>query len=148
MIMNGELQCRWRDDRPLPGDRYYCHSPKLIVGASGVTLDTCKHCYLRDHTPPAPVELPSIITQAQTFLSEMTKWIASGRPRTTPTQQAERKAICDDCSDKVIVNGQDRCAKCGCNMQTTPWFFGTVETPGKLEMATSECPVGKWKSLL
>ena len=40
--------CRWRGDELSPG-RYACRSPKLLVGAAGVTAETCVSCYCCDH---------------------------------------------------------------------------------------------------
>lgn len=40
--------CRWRGDA-LAEDRFACTSPKLVVGAAGVSAEACRTCYCRDH---------------------------------------------------------------------------------------------------
>ena len=149
------LPCRWRGMVNAEG-KYPCLLPgeRLAVSPGGVSAETCGRCYYRDldveADPPAPrpTTMPSVTAQAVAFAAEMARWNAAGRPRTPPEQLAERAAACSACEYKVVEGGRDRCSKCGCYMQSTPWLWGTVEIPGKLELATSECPVGKWKSLL
>lgn len=104
-----------------------------------------------DAVPPpvmAPVEMPSKVVQASTLAWELARWAAAGSPRTTPEQLAERQALCNACEFKVMEKDRERCGKCGCYLYPTSWLMGTVETPGKLELGTSECPIGRWKSLL
>lgn len=148
--------CRWRGEQNA-GGKFPCHLPgdRLSVSSDGVGPETCSRCYYADLDVNVEVEqkpkqqtLPSAASQVASFITEMAKWIAAGKPRCTTEQIAERKAVCDNCEFKVVLQDRQRCAKCGCNLQTTPWLFGTVETPGKLEMRTTECPEGRWKSLI
>jgi GR25 family glycosyltransferase involved in LPS biosynthesis len=44
--------CRWRG-ACLPGDRYECSSPKLVVGEAGVMRILCQRCHCADHAPVA-----------------------------------------------------------------------------------------------
>ncbi len=157
--------CRYRG--PRSDGNYECSSPFLFVPASGVSGEFClSKCPYIDRSPAIEDEADllrireavkrpsrtamlsiSLADQTQTFLSEMAKWIAAGRPRVSPEQQAERRAICDACEHKKVEEGRERCGLCGCYLRATSWLFGTVETPGKLELATVACPAGKWPAL-
>jgi hypothetical protein len=44
--------CRWRGTT-LPGERFACTSPRLIVGLDGVPAALCRTCYCRNHEAPA-----------------------------------------------------------------------------------------------
>ncbi len=141
--------CRWRGNRTIEG-HVECFSPKLRHGPNGVREELCLGCYLCNHEPdstPIVAAMPSAASQAQTFVGKMAKGIAAGIPRATVEQVAERKAICDACEHKKVEEGRERCGLCGCYLRATSWLFGTVEIPGKLELATVACPAGKWPAL-
>ena len=124
-------------------------SPKLQHGPNGVSDGLCSACYLRDHaSSPAPPARLSLGEQIASVALAYARWFAAGRPRPTPEQLKERQDLCSFCPEKVEVSGESRCGKCGCPLNKVVHLFGTVERPGKLEMSTEECPIGKWKSLI
>jgi len=83
---------------------------------------------------------PGLLKQGASVTKAMAKWIAAGKPLVTPEQLAERTAACDACPHLRVKNGVKSCGLCGCSLAASSRLFGTVELPGKLEMATESCP--------
>lgn len=140
--------CRWRGDVTVDG-HHECSSHKLTHGPNGVLDELCHGCYLRDHEPTQPVLHVSIRTRVWSASMAYARWVLAGCPRPTEEEVAERKATCDICPH--LVRGiEPRCGLCGCLINKVTHLFGTLERPGKAEMATEVCPDNppRWKSLL
>ena len=84
---------------------------------------------------PPPASPGGIIQQAGRFAAAMARWALAGRPVTSSAGQARRRALCMACPDRAP---DDSCRRCGCSLG------GTAILPAKIEMATEECPAGKW----
>ncbi len=101
--------------------------------------------------PPQPVEPPSLLEQSASFLTAMARWLTAGSPRPTPEQRAERAVICQACPHRREDEpGKPWCGKCGCPHNAERFLFGLAEKPGKLDMATEQCPDNppRWLALL
>ena len=88
----------------------------------------------REAPPPPPHSLASKVSRLS---KAMARWIAAGRPRVTDEQRAERLAICGGCEHRDAR--ADACKLCGCRLE-----HGVAMLPSKTEMATEDCPRGKW----
>jgi len=83
-----------------------------------------------------PRRPPGLATRGRNYASALAKWLAAGRPKRSPQEVAELRAICRDCS----YFRADNCTheKCGCRV-------GAAGRLGdKLTWKTESCPVGKW----
>lgn len=69
---------------------------------------------LKANTPAAVP--PPVVYQAVTVVGATARWFAAGRPKRTPEQLAEVRAICSACPhwDPAGWLGKGRCRKCGC----------------------------------
>ncbi|HLN30470.1 MAG TPA: hypothetical protein VK395_22190 [Gemmataceae bacterium] len=129
--------CAHRGER-MANDKFPCRSSKLIVSGEGVSDDICLICpYVNQGEP---IEERSFSQKAATFTNALMRWLAAGRPRTTPEQRADREGLCRACPlfDGVKI----ACKACGCPGNTESMAFGLVEKPGKWDMATERCPLG------
>ena len=141
-----EPTCRWRSKEEISPNRYGCSSQKLSVGEDGITLETCSHCYLRDHEPDEndpPSPQPLTFTQrAVNFLFALkveTQWRAQGGSGPTDEEKADRRRKCDTCTHRDPEN--DSCLLCGCYLEAD---FLPPRPLGKLDCVTQACPAGLW----
>lgn len=86
----------------------------------------------KPHTPrppAAPTPPPTVTSMTVSVLSSLARWLAAGRPKTSPAGLAGRRAGCQACPhwDPKGWRGRGRCRLCGCS--------GV-----KLEWATETCP--------
>lgn len=75
-------------------------------------------------------KLPGLIQQAKNLSSALVKHAASGFANVTPHVQQERLSICQSCPHHLKET--NRCAKCGCYLES------------KTKLSTSHCPIGLW----
>lgn len=80
---------------------------------------------------------PTISSMAKSFFESATKFVASGFPRTPIEALQVRLDTCGACEhwDSSGFGGTGQCKMCGCSTQV------------KLRMATTECPIGRWKAI-
>lgn len=99
-----------------------------------------------EHTPPAAPGLPAMAVKAGKAYA---RWIAAGRPKLSAEQINQRQEACDSCPNQVTKNGHNTCGLCGCPLGNVSYLWGSVERPGKLEMATETCPAvpSRWPEL-
>lgn len=70
-----------------------------------------------------------------TFVTAMTKHVASGLQVVDHETAEQRLDICAMCPQRV----GSQCSKCGCELETNP-----LGGPGKAFLPAEQCPVGKW----
>lgn len=73
-------------------------------------------------------EMPSVGSQAWSFLNSVKDFVADGLKTVTREEYEARMKICDGCDKRV----EDRCVKCGCYL--------SVKAKGR----AFKCPLGKW----
>lgn len=102
-----------------------------------LTPEQCK-AYRASWRSPAPPTSPGPIQQALGFVQALQRWQAAGRPRPSPEELAQRQAACRACPYHNAA--ANKCGRCGCDLDSQPILFGLVDRPGKLDMASEECP--------
>jgi hypothetical protein len=73
--------------------------------------------------------MPSIITQAKTFLTGLWRWARAGFPTSSDISK-QRMDICRKCYFYNKPSG--RCNHCGCYLEL------------KTKMLNQKCPIDKW----
>jgi len=104
----------------------------------------------RHESPEEAAKPPSLTQQLTSAAIAYTRWIVAGCPRPTLEQLTDRLAACNTCPHLIGRDGgEKRCGLCGCPINKVAHLFGTVERPGKAEMATEVCPdtLPRWRSL-
>lgn len=84
-------------------------------------------------------EEPSISEKAKGFFSELKtmakRMLGPDDVLCSKEIQQERLNICNICEFKSSSSRRIKCSKCGCYMEVKTWI------------ASSECPVQKWKAI-
>lgn len=70
------------------------------------------------------------------FTKALTWHVASGMPKSTKQEIADRFAICSDCDQYDAAN--EECKICGCNVNNRKIFMN------KLAWKDTSCPLSKW----
>jgi hypothetical protein len=106
-------------------------------GAAGVAGEADKSTNTPPVDPESPLPPPSVSSMARSFFESATKFVASGFPRTPIEALQVRVDTCGACEhwDSSGFGGTGQCKVCGCSTQV------------KLRMATTECPIGRWKAI-
>lgn len=69
----------------------------------------------------------------------MGRWHAAGKPKRTPEEIARIfDDICRQCEHYEGDTAAGHCRMCGCQLRRSGGLLN------KIEMATEECPMGKW----
>lgn len=109
-----------------------------IVAEDGdtITVDETHAAYPRPRPgQEQPVAKPlSVWQKAKNFAKASAQHVASGAPKCSDEQIAERFAICQTC--EFLKDGA--CEKCGCPVVREKKFIS------KLSWADQGCPIGKW----
>jgi hypothetical protein len=123
--------------------RCHIHHLEARCRQRGYTLDQVRPCIVAqdgdqitvDETHAAyPRATPGLAAKAVNVARSAAKHVASGMPKATDAQIAERFAICQTCEH---YDGK-ACKQCGCPVVREKKFFS------KLSWANESCPVGKW----
>lgn len=136
--MHPECQCSE------PG---YCERYKIIQDVLGLAVCQGKYGeekrirYCDKWTRNIGKE-PSLATKAINASVALVKAVANGFRKTPLDVLESRKAICGACE----LNKDNVChhQKCGCFLTSERILFGTVNRPGKLEVASESCPLGRF----
>lgn len=85
-------------------------------------------------------EPPSVTRKLVNFGLAMVEGVKTGFKKVPLSVYAERKEHCDKCE----LNKNQTCAhpKCGCPINKR--LLSVLGVPGKLELASQECPMGHW----
>lgn len=93
---------------------------------------------------------PGLIQKTRNFSAAYARWREAGKPRTPADALAERRLFCNRCLHRDPE--RDACRKCGCPLEEVGFLVSlATDAPGKLEMATEECPLPgrekRWRAL-
>lgn len=122
-------------------------------------VETCSACQLYlsradyreiwDAPEPSAIEVaqpPGLLRKAASFRDSYSQWKEAGKPRTPPEDMLRRREICNAC--EFLDKASDSCLRCGCPLKEAGLLVSLLtDAPGKLEMATEKCPVGKWEPI-
>jgi hypothetical protein len=83
---------------------------------------------------------PSIVTKVINFTGAMYESAKTGFKKVPLEAFNQRKEHCDKC--ELNVEGVCTHPKCGCPINKR--LLSVLGVPGKLELASQECPMGHW----